>query len=536
MSFLSEILLKGQKNAQTIKNSLYGYQSMPKEKLVEQLPSLILRLRNGSENLITHADPKKRIEDYLDAKGYLIKSNSLELKMSLGQYGLYEINIEGEIYNLASVDKSKLSELFVIGRSYDLFFGWGNHISYSKTRFDSFSMWIPCKLATIKINRVDYKRYSFTMQLYNDIQSVESELDFRYLGIVIVKSDIKIQETLYVNTSRGIRKGIVGEENAYTSFKKLCELLSDKLKYIKSDDQNDIWLFKEIEFVYGNMENVNLEYFSTTPRLPPNIANIKIFLSQIQVSPFIGNLKSVLTNLLNLLPDELRTRISYYIDETNDKTTIIFYDSKEFEDTSDDDTGITFIMNQKNSIIKEISFTYEQPLYSLALLRTFKDGKMEYSDTHEDVARNICKKLGINFDRFKELAAKAGHVKEFSNYVDIIAGYKSNQKEQIDGTAATNSSGNTTSNGKSPIQTSVEKIGNKLVQFFGVKCELTIRGFTGIFPAQKVKIVGDALFDGDYLVYELHHRLTSDGFDTVLTLLMVLPSDRMGIILGNSIE
>lgn len=465
-----------------------------KEKHSELVPSVVL---TDSRGIL--------IQDFSDFNG-IINANipvpffkSLEITTSLASFGVQKIHLSGRIYNLRNyISSGAFARLFNNFNQFKLYYGWGKYSTYPSTeRFGSFYSYVYCNLITYKIRKVDAFSYEFDMDLLSNIMNLERDLNLEMFNISFTfdRSDTIIKDGVKTKIKYAALKDVI--DPILTSLNKLAVIT-------KNNTRSNKIITVKYEDIKGSVDNKAFVDGSK------NIGNLKIIQSLMQsTSLFKGNLRTVLTNLLTLTDPTVARKITFFIDEDKENTIITFYNVDDEFDKFKQDDPIVVNLYEKNSIIKDVDFDYEKPLYSLSLLKLQRNGQFLFGQDSESQStlKQFAKELGWDYEKLQE--AISGKT---------LAQVPTTKQEVGDPTNK-NKTGN-------------ENLSNVLMAFVGIRCNLSSLGFTGFHPGQGFSIKNDILFEGKYILNEVKHRIEPGSFTTNAELICLEASDAVKKLFG----
>lgn len=510
MGFLSKILVTDPKANTTFQN----FQNISREKHAEMIPSIYLKLDGYTIYDYTTMQNIQGIINGTYAAPF-IKSISYDIK--LGSYGVFDVNIEGEIHNMETfVSNGYYEKLFGLYAKAELWFGWGGanngtifsngkiaSSDNSKYSLNAFAKYLPLTLVTYKINYADYKRYTFSCRYTNNINRLDSQLKIENLNITFKESD-----------SSGTYKERTNNETEVTKYfitlKTLCEKLSTKINDMGAKI-NNIPINKPIKFIFNDIQDTKVDAnFFKDNKL--NIGELKLsFEAQKTGSIFNGNLKKCLSNIIDQSIDTtLKNKIEYIISEDNTNTIITFY---FLDDEYPNDTGkasleiknaIHIKLNDKNSVIKSVQFDYDQPLYALNLMTIQREGLTEQDSTATDQIEYLCQQIGYDPKLYIE-----------SNKGTNLSILKANLEEIL------------STNKKSVEQIKNVGIVPAVMKFVNLKLTLTLKGYCAFHCGQALYVENSFLFDGLYIINSIKHQITTGNFETTIDCLAFKPNDTL---------
>lgn len=493
MSFLSELFDSFPKSAPS---NWTNFENQSKDYLTSLVPSVIVTEKGKLQNLI---EQRSDITGYVDDNAPVVKCTDLNVKLNgIGRAGFYTIELSGVIYNMESfLNDSQRSKLFIVGKQFDLFYGWAEHLSIlNKVKFNPYSRWLPCTLSKVDVDCVDYKTYEFKLIFYSGFQYIQKNISINDLNIKLSFGNVEIKV-----------KDSISSESRYCTLQDFCEELKTKYNSIliteTKEDESKNYATK-IDFDLSNSltKNISKDYFKDQSN---KASQLKLYEDNFRDS-LTGTLMQVFDALIDNLPTDINQKINVIMDEKKDKIVIKFYNSDdEFSKDKIENNAIRLNKRSKNSLIKSISFSYEQPIISIKALKDAKEN-VNVTDSNKELITSATNRSSINIDKLDK--------------------QPNNSSEQ--GTSQSN-----TTNYKNEGSTKPLSFAPALLQYFGIRVSVEVLGFCQFYPGQNIYITGDPLFGNSYyIVNDVVDNITNTDFTSKIDLLMIRPNKKIITIFG----
>lgn len=427
---------------------------------------------------------------------------SLTINTSLEMRGIYKITLSGRIYNLADfVNSGSFNRLFNNFNQFRLYFGWGQHGSYPTVdKYGSFYRLLYCNLITYKIKRYDTFSYSFDLEMMSNIMSMERDLNIEMFNISFT---FEYADDLKINN--------VPTKKKYTKLSTIVDKIISNINLLSLILPNDTRANKQIEVRYEKaIEDVDDDAFVEGSK---SLGDLKIYQESMQTTDlFKGNLRTVFDKFLKLTHTSMERKVTFFIDEEKDKTIITFYNVNDEFSKFQNQNSIVVDLYHKNSIVKNVEFNYEKPLYALNLFKVQSKGQYTYG-SDDKTLEQFAKQVGWDFAKLKELVGSGKTLTQVAT----------TPKQVWDPTVSAAFSKQKT-----------KDQGNILMAFVNLRCELETLGFCGFHPGQGFLIRNDALFEGKYILNELTHQLDNQGFWSTSELICLEASNTVKNLFGIS--
>jgi len=457
------------------------YQKSFKDKL-STLSPFVKITNNKFEDLLSNKNAN--MPDVTKLTGNYNTIDNVRIGSLLNEYGLYNVQVDCMLYNIEGLmANEKFYELIDIGSDFNLIYGWNKgkyELKENTLRTNNgYSDSIRLSLRNFKIEYVGYKKYRLKLFYVSTTNFLNKNAKLENIGLELPKK-IKIEDKQ-------------GKNKVHLEAYRFGDIIKEIVKKLKLEFKN-----KNVDF--SNIE-VNYE--------PMDIADEKLSVDVANNMTLRGNITSVLENLINSTVNR-KYKTSFYINEGikgQAKTLFInFFDYDEFYDQNKNNNNlIELTIHGKDSFIESISFDTDEPsLYG------FLDN-LDYIDKNNDVS--ILKPLETNDP--------------------IDKAYRSfiNKKLKKIGDNYTNYSDNTAELDKNKSLNDKDKLSKntgiipKMMLYSIAKMNLSIKGFAGLRPGMLIKLNGDVLFEGTYIILNIDHYLSQDdGFKSDLNLIMFKPN------------
>jgi hypothetical protein len=435
----------------------------------------------------------------LDNRAGIAFFKSVTIKQELVDFGIVHIDISGIIYGMNQfISSGKFLRLFGIFNNMELHFGWGESSSLRSTKYSALFSHQPCNMISYHLTYIDSFSYGFKMTMVSNIEVMESNLDISKLSNQFSADDFNLHDLIEEN-GQFIKK-------PFTRLSKVLERVQKAINELSANVDGKRAI-KEVLFDYaiGTVSEMPNIYF-ISPNLSSNLqslGDIKVTLEMMKADNiWKGNLKTFLKNLIDLFPEVIRNKISFYIDESEDITQVKFYNVVDEYDKSKMNDALVIVPNKRNSVVSSINFSYDTPIYDWNMLRAYRSGKY-YFGSESKALQTQLKNSGINIESIFKTDKQEG--KPYNSV--FTAGFEKYWAL------------------KNPVvQIKSENLENPFLQWLNLTCTLETLGFCGFYPGQGIWIQGGTLFDGKFIIKGVTHSISVGSFMTTSEMMLLEPS------------